>query len=269
MVHSPYGCAPRARRSCAKLGLVASLRLCVISLRYSSWSIRAWLALTHAGARFETITADVELGKLERTSSGDAEPDASATSELSFRRSLGSVAGLFPVLHVDGTPIHDSLAICEWANDAYSQAGLWPEDPLARARARAISAEMHSGFLELRTHLSCHLFGRVPSFVPNAATRREIARVFEIWSDALESSGGPFLFGRFGIADAMYYPVRARFRTYGVAIPDSLAAYVRALDELPAVAALEAIARSSPAVPVYDAYLRSLGGDPVAALATP
>jgi tetratricopeptide (TPR) repeat protein len=115
--------------------------------------------------------------------------------------------------------------------------------------------------------MSCHLFGRVPDFQPNPATQLEIDRVFELWQDALDRSGGPFLFGRFGIADAMFYPVRTRFRTYGVPIPAPLRSYVDALDNLPAVRALEAHARHAPAIPAYDAYLRELGGDPVAALA--
>jgi glutathione S-transferase len=114
--------------------------------------------------------------------------------------------------------------------------------------------------------MSCHLFGRVPSYTPNAATRRDIDRIFESWREALDRSGGPFLFGRFSIADAMYFPVRTRFRTYGVAIPRDLVAYVDAIDELPAVRALHDVARSAPAIPTYDAHLRSLGGDPEAGL---
>jgi len=90
--------------------------------------------------------------------------------------------------------------------------------------------------------------------------------VFELWQDALERSGGPFLFGPFGIADAMFYPVRTRFRSYGVPIPAGLAPYLRALDELPAVRALIECARTAPAIPAYDDYLRSLGGETAAAL---
>jgi glutathione S-transferase len=223
--------------------------------------MRPWLALTHAGAEFVTETSDVELGQHH------ADEDAIARRELQKRRGEGSVTGLFPVLRVDGVPIHESLAICEWANEAYPAAGLWPERALDRARARSLACEMATSFTQLRTHLSCHLFGRVHGFVPDAATGREIARVFEIWTAALDRSGGPFLFGRFGVADAMYFPVRTRFRTYGVAIPEALGPYVRALDELPAVAALDRSARASPRIAKYDAYLTSLGGDPLAGLA--
>jgi glutathione S-transferase len=245
---------------------MGALRLRVISLRYSSWSMRPWLALTHAGAEFATETVDLQLGKQDLIASDGATSEEDAARELRARRHKGSVTGLFPVLYVGDTPVHESLAICEWVNEAYPDARLWPDNALDRARARAIASEMASGFSQLRTQMSCHLFGRVPSFAPNPATRREIARVFEIWSEALDRSGGPFLFGAFGIADAMYFPVRTRFRTYDVAIPGNLGPYVRALDALPAVRALEEAARGAPPVAAYDEYLRSLGGNPVAAL---
>jgi glutathione S-transferase len=245
---------------------VDGLRLRVISLRYSSWSMRPWLALTHAGADFRTDTVELRLEKQDMTARGGTTTQEAAIEELRVRREKGSVTGLFPVLYVGAAPIHESLAICEWANEAYPEARLMPEGALDRARARAISCEMASGFANLRTHMSCHLFGRVPSFSPNAATQREISRIFEIWSDALDRSGGPFLFGSFGIADALYFPVRTRFRTYGVAIPERLGQYVRSLDTLPAVRALEQAAREAPAIVAYDDYLTSLGGDPTAAL---
>jgi glutathione S-transferase len=229
--------------------------------------MRPWLALTHAGADFVTETAQVELGRQSAASQDDASLAKVSRDTLRERREKGSITGLFPVLHVAGTPIHESLAICEWVNETYPEAGLHPDSPLLRARARAIACEMVGGFSNLRTQMSCHLFGRVTNFRPNAATQLEIERVFELWQDALERSGGPFLFGRFGIADAMFYPVRTRFRSYGVPIPAPLQSYVQALDAVPAVRALEAQAQHAPAIPAYDAYLRELGGDPLAALA--
>ena len=243
-----------------------TLRLVVVSLRYSSWSMRPWLALTHAGAVFETETVEVELGRQSLGTGDDAALAKIGRNVIVERRKRGSVAGLFPVLHVDGARIHESLAICEYVNELFPGAQLWPEAGLARAGARAISTEMATSFANMRMKMSCHLFGRVPGYTPNAATQRDIDRVFEIWHEALDRSGGPFLFGRFSLADAMYFPVRTRLRTYGVAIPDGISGYVRALDELPAARALHELARSAPAVPVYDAYLRELGGDPNAAL---
>jgi glutathione S-transferase len=227
--------------------------------------MRPFLALSHAGADFQTETVELDLGK-QLPSSADERALAEARVQLGARRALGSVTGLFPVLHVGDTKLHESLAICEWVNEAFPEAQLWPEEGLSRARARSLCCEMTSSFTHMRTHMSCHLFGRVPSFVPNAATRMDIARVVELWQDALERSGGPFLFGRFSLADAMYYPVRTRFRTYGIALPENLSAYVAALDALPAVQKLETLARKAPSIATYDATLRSLGGDPDAAL---
>lgn len=245
---------------------MSALRLSILSLRYSSWSMRPWLVLTHAGVDFETETAEVDLGRQAQGAADDASLAKVTADTVRERRAKGSVTGLFPVLWVDGAPIHESLAICEWVNDSHPEARLHPVDPLSRARARAIASEMATGFQNLRTHMSCHLFGRVPGYAPDGATSHEIARVFELWLEALDRSGGPFLFGPFGIVDAMYYPVRTRFRTYGVRIPERLAPYVAALDALPAVRELERVARSAPRIPVYDEYLRSLGGDPDAAL---
>ena len=235
------------------------LTLTVLSLRYSSWSMRPWIVLTHAGAEFTTET--VELPHMTRKAD---EPEE--TLSLAERRKLGSVHGLFPVLRVDGTPIHESLAICEYVAEAFPDAGLWPEDGLRRAQARAISCEMISGFRAIRGELSSHLFGRVSGFRPSLDAQGEIERVFGLLDESLARSGGPFLFGRFGIADAMYFPMLGRFRTYGVEMPRDIEAYARAVDDVPAVRALVETARTAPHLALYDRYLRLLGGDPDAAL---
>ena len=237
------------------------LHLTVLSLRYSSWSMRAWLTLTHSGATFETTTVSVSH---MRSQPGGGTP--AETTSLTDRRELGSVHGLFPVLRIDGTPIHESLAICEYVADTFPQAGLWPDDAVARARARAVSCEMVSGFGAMRDELSSHLFGRVAGFSPGAAARADIARVFELWDECLNRSGGPFLFGRFTIADAMYFPVLGRFRTYGVDLAGSAVAYADALESLPAVRRLIEVASAEPRIPMYDAYVEGLGGDPDGAL---
>jgi glutathione S-transferase len=234
---------------------MAKLELTVLSLRYSSWSMRAWLALRHAGASFETTT--VTLPHMARQSE---------TTSLMQRRSLGSVRGLFPVLRVDGTPIHESLAICEYVAEAFPDAQLWPAEQLQRAGARAICAEMVSGFAAMRNELSCHLFGRVPSFEPSESAHADIDRVFEIWIEKLEESGGPFLFGHFSIADVMFFPVLTRFRTYAVELPHALGAFADELEAHPAVRGLVEVASAAPRIPVYDDYLRRCGGDPDATL---
>lgn len=239
-----------------------SLVLHVISLRYSSWSIRALLPLWHAGAEPEIRTAELELthqGKSGAVADDDAHV-RDAAAELERRRAQGSVTGNFPVLEVEGTPIHEALAICEWAAENFPDAGLWPDRALARAQARALSCEMASGFSNLRTHLSSHPFARVPGFVPDGPTRVEIARVHEMWDRALQASGGPFLFGRFGIVDAMYFPVLMRFETYGIDVPEAFAPYAQALHALPVVERWRALASDAPRIPVYDAYVEGLGG---------
>ena len=234
---------------------MSKLELTVLSLRYSSWSMRPWLVLYHTGVPYETET--VELPHMLRA--GD-------TTSLAQRRAKGSVRGLFPVLRVDGTPIHESLAICEYVADTHPEARLWPEDALRRAEARAICSEMVSGFTSMRGEMSCHWLGRVPNFKPSPAARADVDRVFELWNEKLDRSGGPFLFGHFSIADAMYFPVLTRFRTYGVELPPRLAVYAEALEAHPPVRALLDKARTAPRIPVYDDALRKLGGDPDAAL---
>lgn len=227
------------------------LELTTLSLRYSSWSMRPWLALTHAGATFTTKC--VEIPSFD-------------TTTLPERRALGSVSGLFPVLRVDGTAIHETLAIGEYVAEAFPAAGLWPEDQLLRAQARAIVAEMVSDFSGMRGEMSCALFARVPAFKPSERAARDIARVREIWTECLERSGGPFLFGQATLADFFYFPVLTRFRTYSVPVEGRLAEYARALDSLPAVRALVDRARRDPRIAVYDDYVSKLGGDPVAAV---
>lgn len=239
-----------------------TLELHVISLRYSSWSIRALLPLLHAKADLSLVTAELDMAR-----QGDPVPDQEVdaylrahSAELAHRRSLGSVTGLFPVLRVDGTPIHEALAIAEWTAEHFPDAGLWPAASLQRARARALSAEMAGGFRNIRNHMSCHGLARVPGFVPDGPTRTEIARVFELMDDSLQRSGGPYLFGDFGIVDAMYFPVMTRLSTYGIALPDALTGYASALEEVPAVQRWRQLALQAPAIPVYDDYIRSLGG---------
>lgn len=230
---------------------MAQLELTVLSLRYSSWSMRPWLVLTHAGTRF--VTKTVQLESFE-------------TTTLVERRELGSVAGLFPVLRVDGEAIHESLAICEFVAESFPEAILWPESVMQRARARALCSEMASGFAAIRNEMACHLFARTPGFTPSDAARKDIDRILEIWTEALERSGGPFLFGNVSVADFFYYPVLTRFRTYGISLGGRLPQYAESMDRLPAVVALTKEARKAPVTKVYDDYILQLGGDPEAAL---
>jgi glutathione S-transferase len=225
--------------------------------------MRPWLALTAAGADFELETAEVPDLAVQNISSGPGLVDLKREQRIR-RRGQGSVTGLFPVLWVGGTPIHESLAICEWVSETYPEAGLWPDDPLERAQARSVCLEMATGFSHLRTTMACHVFARVPDFRPDPATTIDIERVHEIWRTNLDRSGGPFLFGDFGIPDCVFFPVLTRFRTYGIPLDAQLEAYAARLESHPAVEAWRSVAAGMPATPVYDTMIRDLGGDPAA-----
>ncbi len=181
----------------------------------SSWSLRPYLALAHTDAVFEVHTVFLDLP----TSAADI--------------AAVSPTGRVPVLDHDGLKVCDSLAICEYAAELHPEAQLWPVDRAARARARSISAEMHSSFAALRREMPCHMLEdrRGRSFTPDA--HADVRRICAIWREALAASGGPFLFGEFSIADAMFAPVTTRFTTYGVDVDATSTAYVATIAALP------------------------------------
>ncbi|MCA9537109.1 MAG: glutathione S-transferase [Myxococcales bacterium] len=215
------------------------LRLVVGPLNYSSWSMRPWLVLHHAGAAVKTHEIPLFVG-----------PDWQE-QVLSF-----SGAGKVPVLVDKNLSIHESLAICEYVAELHPEAQLWPADRGLRARGRAISAEMASSFGALREEFPTNLRSRASTpREPSPAAARDIARVFDIWQASLATSPGPFLLGAFSIADAMYFPVLSRFRTYGIALPTAVEPWAERLWAHPSVVALAAEAVNSVAVPRYDARL--------------
>jgi glutathione S-transferase len=196
---------------------VSELKLIVGNKNYSSWSLRPWLAMKVAGIPFTEH-------RIPLYGPGSRE------QILAF-----SPAGKVPCL-VDGNlSIWDSLAICETLAERYP--GLWPKDPAARAVARSVSAEMHSGFAQLRTHMSMNIRTRHPGKGRTPEVLAEVARIVAMWSDcrARFGAGGPFLFGAFCIADAMYAPVVLRFATYEVELPPDCRAYADAVLALPAL----------------------------------
>jgi glutathione S-transferase len=216
------------------------LRLVCGNLNYSSWSMRPWLALKHAQLPFRTF--DVGM----RTSEGWKE------RILSF-----SGAGQIPIL-VDGSlSIHESLAICEYVAELAPAAKLWPQDAQLRARGRAISCEMHSGFSALRQAMTTNLRARASRTPESPAVNADVARVLDIFRASLSTARGPFLLGDFSIADCMFFPVVTRFRTYGVSLPPDAAAYSAALFQLPFVQELEKLAEAEPPIPSYDAALHA------------
>jgi glutathione S-transferase len=194
-----------------------ALSLYVGSKRYSSWSLRPYLALAQTGAAFETTTILLD------------QPDTKA------RIAAVTPAGKVPVLHHDDLVIWDSLAICEYVAELHPEAKLWPTDRTARAKARAVSAEMHSGFAALRRDMPMDVHGKKPGKGHTAEALADAKRVHAIWHEALAASGGPFLFGAFSIADAMFAPVATRFVTYGVELDAPCRAYVDALYALPSM----------------------------------
>jgi glutathione S-transferase len=204
------------------------MKLVIANKNYSSWSLRAWLLLRHAGIPFE-----------EEKLSFNA-PDFKA------RVLRYSPAGRVPVL-VDGDRVvWDTLAIAEYVAEKHPEHRLWPEDAGDRAHARSISAEMHSGFAAMRQHMTmnCELSRKNVLF--DLAVQRDVARVVDIWSTcrARYAAGGPFLFGRFSVADAFYAPVTSRFMTYGTELPELARTYVETVGELPAMREWVAEARA-------------------------
>ena len=210
---------------------MADLTLVIGTKSYSSWSLRPWLAMAHSGIPFDEILIPLR------------QPDTLANILLH------SPAGKVPVLKTPRVTIWDSLAICEYVAEAFPDRRLWPDDPTARAVARSVSAEMHSGFADLRACMPMNLQAREPGRGRTAACEADIARVLQLWRDARARFGadGAFLFGRFTIADAMFAPVCTRFDTYGVELDAESQAYVDAVLALPAMRAWYEAARAEPA----------------------
>lgn len=186
---------------------------------YSSWSLRAWFLMSEAGIAFDEIRIPLD------------------TPEFAERIGSISPAGRVPVLMLDGEPVWDSLAIAETVAERWPGKGLWPADPATRARARSVSAEMHSGFMAIRESMpmNCRAMGRKVRL--DRGLSADIERISAIWADCHSryAADGEWLFGRFSVADAMYAPVVFRFRTYGVEVPASASAYPERVMRSPAI----------------------------------
>lgn len=173
---------------------------------YSSWSLRAWLPLAWSGLDFDTRDVDLDA---------DGYGEARIPAVVAV-----SPSGRVPALSVGDVAVWDSLAIAEWAAERAPTAGLWPEDAMERAVARALTCEMHSGFPAIRTELPCAIRRRVVAKDLSPAARRELARIEAIFASqqARSKQRGPYLFGRRGIVDAFYLPIATRLRSYAVAL---------------------------------------------------
>jgi len=201
------------------------MQLYIGNKNYSSWSLRPWLLMRQADIAFDEVKLRLSF-----------------TDDSLFKRALAAVVptGKVPVLVDEGFAVWDTLAIAEYLAEKFPGKALWPAPVRERARARCLCAEMHAGFSALRSHFPMNIEASLPEVgaqklreVPEV--ERDVARIVDMWSGQLDASGGPFLFGAFGIADAYFAPVCTRFRTYGLLLPEAPAAYSRRVLELPAM----------------------------------
>ncbi|SDO98911.1 glutathione S-transferase family protein [Pseudomonas jinjuensis] len=195
-----------------------SMTLVIGNKNLSSWSLRGWLAMQLTGEEFEEV-----LIPLDR-------PD---TARLIREH---SPTGKVPLLKCADGAIWDSLAIAEYLAESFPEAHLWPRGETARALARSVCAEMHSGFVALRTHMPMNLQRHQALEQVPAEVEADIARIVELWTFCRQGFGqdGPFLFGHASIADAFYAPVATRFRSYAVALPPIAKTYVDTIYQWPA-----------------------------------
>ena len=202
------------------------MQLFIGNKNYSSWSLRPWLLMRELGIAFDEVALRFD----------------SFADDSTFKRDVLAVnpAGRVPVLVDDGFAVWDTLAIAEYVAERFPDAGVWPADAKARARARSLCAEMHSGFGQLRQwfpmnieadlhHVGHHVLHKQPG------AKRDLERMTQLWTDALAASGGPFLFGAFSNADAYFAPVVSRIVTYGLLVPPELQPYLDRIQSLPAM----------------------------------
>ena len=196
-----------------------ALKLVIGNKNYSSWSMRPWLALRASGIAFEETFIPLYTGEADKQ------------RILDFTHS-----GKVPALIDGDVTIWDSLSIIEYVAERFPQARLWPEDRASRAHARSISAEMHSGFMALRSECGMNLHRPVRAIALSADACANVARIQQIWNECRERYGkfGPFLFGQFGAADAMFAPVVHRFRTYAIPVAGEARTYMETMMALPA-----------------------------------
>ena len=191
--------------------------LSISSKNYSSWSLRGWLMAKLAKIDFEEVLV--------------APDDADARAEIL----LLSPSILVPRLTYKDIPVWDTLAIGEFLNEVAPKAGLLPKDQAMRAHCRSVCGEMHSGFVSLRQALPMNIKAQLEHFKIWSKAEADIERIRAIWRECLAAYGGPYLFGKVSMADAMYAPVVSRFRTYGVSLDEELQTYADRIWDLPAM----------------------------------
>ncbi len=205
------------------------MKLVIGNKNYSSWSMRPWVLLRQFGITFGEVKLRFD----------------SFSADSQFKTRLAGVAknGKVPVLvEDDGFVVWDTLAIAEYLAESFPDRRLWPADTRQRARARSLCAEMHAGFGALRNHCPMNIEAQLPEvgarvLAEQAGVQADLDRLVEVWTEALQASGGPFLFGDFCIADAYFAPVVARIRSYGLPLPARVQAWADAVWAAPGVAA--------------------------------
>ena len=204
------------------------IKLLIGNKNYSSWSMRPWVLLTQAGIAFDEVYVRFDSF------------DANST----FKKVLQDVSptGKVPLLLDGDLAVWDTLAIAEYLAEQYPQHNLWPQDRAARAQARSICAEMHSGFTALRGSCPMNIEAHLPEigaliWRDKPAVRADLHRIASMWTDLLSAHGGPMLFGQFSVADAYYAPICMRIKTYALPVPEAVAAYVDRVCALPGVRA--------------------------------
>jgi glutathione S-transferase len=223
-----------------------ALTLVIGNKNYSSWSLRPWIAMKVAGIAFAE-----EVISLDATDFHERVRKISAAAKVPALADSGTAAG---ATAAGATHVWESLAILEYLAERYPQARLWPAEPNARAHARSIAAEMHAGFTPLRRHYPMNVRRPVKRREPTVEVVDSIRRIDTMWTDCRSRFGqaGPFLFGAFGAADAMYAPVVSRFHTYDVDVGPVARGYMEAVMALPAWAEWCAGAREEPWVLAKD-----------------
>jgi len=202
------------------------MQLYIGNKNYSSWSMRPWVLMTQAGIPFDEVMVRFDAFA----------PGSKFKTEVERLNPAGRV----PVLVDDGLAVWDTLAIAEYLAERFPEKHLWPTDMRARARARSVCAEMHSGFGALRNAFGMNIEASLPEvgarvLAEQPEVRDNVARIVAMWSELLAEHGGPMLFGSFSIADAYFAPVVMRLRTYGVPVPAPIAAYIERVVALPGV----------------------------------
>jgi len=202
------------------------LKLYIGNKNYSSWSMRPWVLLTQAGIAFEEVKVRFD----------------SFAAGSSFRHTVDAITptGKVPVLVDDALVVWDTLAIAEYLAEQFPEKHLWPQDKAARARARSVCAEMHTGFTGLRSNCPMNIEASLPEvgaliWRDKPAVRSDVARLVAMWQGLLAAHGGPMLFGEFCVADAYFVPVCMRLKTYALPLPHDVAAYVDRVCALPGV----------------------------------